>query len=140
MTQVSTVRITDAAGISLIECRIHITADDPDRWLFEIDKKAKESVSTLQTPSLGRVVMYKLTDAEKQYGDPQYLDNNGASECVATIVRVFSPTCVNVRLLTDSGESPPRRTSVVLGDAPGQWYWPKFVPPRISTPGDETQR
>jgi hypothetical protein len=80
----------------------------------------------VQQPSLGRVVIYTLTELDKTL-----FSNNGASECPATIVRVWDNGMVNLRLQND-GEGSPWRTSIHQGDQPGQWNWPKFVPPKIA--------
>ena len=90
-----------------------------------------------QAPSLGRVVIYRLTDAERASNLSPH-GNNGAAECPATIVRVFSDTCVNLKLLND-GEGVPWRTSVLLGTGGGQWSWPVFVPPKVATPQDPSR-
>lgn len=79
----------------------------------------------LLRPSLGRIVIYKLGGSD----DPTV--NNGATECAAMIVRVWSDTCVNLQLMLD-GTNMSWKTSVLLGDQPGQWSWPKFVPPKIA--------
>jgi hypothetical protein len=80
----------------------------------------------VQQPSLGRVVIYTLTDRDKEL-----IANNGADQCPATIARVWSDTCVNLKLQND-GDGAPWKTSILQGDQPGQWSWPKFVPPKIA--------
>lgn len=78
----------------------------------------------MQKPSLGRVVLVPMDPAA----------NNGAEVAPAIITRVWSDTCVNVRVLAD-GPDTPLRTSVThiedLADLePGQrhcWTWPPRV-------------
>lgn len=82
-----------------------------------------------QKPSLGRIVIYKLTSYQKP-ASPQHshesalVPNNGADECPAVIVRVWSDTCVNLRLLNDGRGDAPWVTSATIGDGEGQWNWP----------------
>lgn len=75
-------------------------------------------------PTLGRIVIYKYGQDEK------CLHTNGASECPAVIVRVWSDTCVNLKLIED-GQQDSWLTSRLLytgpdsGDGSGQWRWPE---------------
>jgi hypothetical protein len=59
-------------------------------------------------PSLGRIV---LTPA-----DPA--TNNGADVAPAVVTRVWSDTMINVRVLLDTPEVPPSKTSITLYDSP----------------------
>lgn len=77
----------------------------------------------MQTPSIGRVVVYSLNDSDLHL-------NNGAREAPAMIVRVWENNGVNLKVSLD-GESTLWRTSVSLGDGPGQWHWPIIVPAKI---------
>jgi hypothetical protein len=72
-------------------------------------------------PSVGRIVLVPM--------DPT--TNNGADVAPAVVTRVWSDTCINVRVLADS-ENLLWRTSVTHvesldGAAPHNWAWP----PRI---------
>jgi hypothetical protein len=78
----------------------------------------------MQPPSIGRVVTYTLNDGDLHL-------NNGAREAAAIIVRVWEDNVVNLKVQLD-GESTLWRTSVWMGDSPGQWHWPTFVPARIA--------
>jgi len=77
-----------------------------------------------QRPSLGRVVIYKLSDNDLTVSP---ITNNNATTCVATIVRVWDDSKVNLRLMTDASGELPWKTSIEFGDGPGQWSWPPFV-------------
>ena len=73
----------------------------------------------MQKPTIGRIVEYVL-------GPYDSFVNNGSDRCPAVIVRVWSDTTVNLRLLTDSNETP-WVTSRCLADEPdqkGRWQWP----------------
>lgn len=80
-------------------------------------------------PSLGRIVLFHGVN-------PAY--NNGSSVCPAVIVRVWSDTCVNLRLLRDGTPDSINfgfvaedwKTSVVLDESKTQpmgWSWPERV-------------
>jgi hypothetical protein len=61
----------------------------------------------MQTPAIGRIVHVSMNPAE----------NNGADAAPAVITRVWSDTCVNVRVLADS-HAVDWRTSVTLWETP----------------------
>lgn len=82
-------------------------------------------------PTIGRIVIYKFSDYEKC---PHV---NNADECPAIIVRVWSDTCVNLKLLVD-GPDVPWFTSIVQGDQQRQWHWPERVPPAPDLPAMPT--
>lgn len=82
----------------------------------------------MQRPSLGRTVIITLTDA-------QLVHNNGARECTAIVVRVWNDNGINVRCVLD-GPGELWLTSVAMGDGPGQWHWPVFVPPHVKSDVD----
>lgn len=73
-------------------------------------------------PSVGRIVHVPADPAE----------NNGADVAPAVITRVWSDTCVNVRVLLDS-DAIEWRTSVVYTDSfdddanRHRWTWPPRV-------------
>jgi hypothetical protein len=79
-------------------------------------------------PTIGRIVIYKLTDADKaklkELG--RHNPNNGAEEAPAMVVRVWSDICVNLRVILD-GDDTLWVTSASLGDQPRQWQWPPRV-------------
>jgi hypothetical protein len=77
-----------------------------------------------QKPSIGRIVHFILND----YITAGFITNGQVQgERVAAIVtRVWSDTCVNLRLILD-GDAVPLVTSVVQGTEPGQWEWPARV-------------
>ncbi len=77
----------------------------------------------VKVPSVGRVVHYHVGEF-----DSEELRHNHAEDLPAVIVRVWTDTCVNLKVLTD-GPIDVWKTSIVLGDAPGQWSWPPYVPP-----------
>ncbi|CUW29711.1 MULTISPECIES: hypothetical protein [Streptomyces] len=76
---------------------------------------------TLMTPDVGDVVLVPADPAA----------NNGAPIAPAVITRVWSPTTVNVRVLTDSSATAEWRTSLLYAEdlataAPSDavWTWP----------------
>jgi len=72
-------------------------------------------------PTPGRIVIFKLADYQK--ANPEF-QNNGSDTCPAIVVRAWSATCVNLRLLTN-GPNTPWVTSVLFGTEDGQWSWPE---------------
>lgn len=79
-------------------------------------------------PSIGRIVIYRLPEDKP--------DINGAREFPAVIVRVWSESCVNLRVFTD-GPYTPWVTSVTLlpedqGERSTCW-WPFDRDPALST-------
>jgi hypothetical protein len=74
-------------------------------------------------PTIGRIVIYKTTEADRK----QFYDAHGNGESVkelpAIIVNVWSDTCVNLKVL---GDAPIDvwRTSMNQGDGEGNWNWP----------------
>lgn len=76
----------------------------------------------MQKPSVGGIVLVPLA--------PEW--NNGAKIAPAIITRVWSDTCVNVRVLADS-ENTLWRTSLTYVEAldddslPSLWTWPPRV-------------
>ncbi|MGH9685305.1 MAG: hypothetical protein ACRD4S_17045 [Candidatus Acidiferrales bacterium] len=68
-------------------------------------------------PTIGRIVIYKYAKNE------QCNHTNHAALCPAVIVRVWSDTCVNLKLLED-GPLDSWKTSVALGDRETEWSWP----------------
>lgn len=78
-------------------------------------------------PTIGRIVIYKLSEQDKEQlkalGSQN--PNNGADEAPAMIVRTWgSDNCVNLRVIIDGNETL-WRTSALLGDQPSQWRWPE---------------
>ena len=76
-------------------------------------------------PTIGRIVIYTIGGAQ----DACYADNNGAKELPAVIVRVWSETCVNLKVLTDAVHDQ-WITSVVYAETPDSkfgrsWRWPE---------------
>lgn len=71
-------------------------------------------------PTIGRIVIYKYGDHEK------CAHVNGAEQCPAVIVRVWTDTCVNLKLIED-GPQNSWKTSVSMGDVKTNWQWPGRV-------------
>lgn len=72
-------------------------------------------------PSIGRIVLYRPTDSEREAG--------GSGEFwPAVITRVWSAHCVNLHVLTDGGPAF-WLTSVSRADSaePRSWRWPPKV-------------
>lgn len=79
-------------------------------------------------PTIGRIVIYKLTAHDKAALAALGSDNpnNGADEAPAVVVRVWSDNCVNLKVLVDGRETL-WATSALQGDQAGQWQWPARV-------------
>lgn len=75
-------------------------------------------------PSIGRVVHVCLSAdcAQKIGGNAREGDL-----APAIITRVFSPDCINVRLFGDGPGEVLWSTSLLHGDQPGYWRWPKRI-------------
>lgn len=69
-------------------------------------------------PTIGRIVIYRYYPL----GGP-----NGSEFCPAVIVRVWTDTCVNLKLLEDGPENS-WKTSVMHGIDNAQWDWPFRAP------------
>lgn len=72
-------------------------------------------------PTIGRIVIYRLA------GNERNLFTNNAEELPAVITRVWSDTCVNLKVFND-GNQDFWRTSVLVDDGnlqPGVWRWPE---------------
>lgn len=72
-------------------------------------------------PTVGRIVLFDPSPDDREarangIGDGEKLP--------AVIVRVWSETCVNLRVLND-GESVLHRTSVTFGSGAYTWNWPE---------------
>lgn len=81
---------------------------------------AGEQADPGQVPTIGRIVLYKPTST-----DAIHFRNWKDSEVLpAIIVMVWDATCVNLKVF-DNGPTDALKTSVLLGDEPGQWNWPK---------------
>ncbi len=72
-------------------------------------------------PTIGRVVIFHFPDSEKHI-------NNQGLDAPAIITRVWSETCVNLKVLNDGIENT-WKTSVPQGDGAYQWSWPTIVAP-----------
>lgn len=82
-------------------------------------------MSEQKQPSVGRIVHYHVG----AFDGPEMRHNHTEEEDLpAVIVRVWSDTCVNLKVFTD-GPTDVWKTSVLLGDKPGEWGWPIYVPP-----------
>lgn len=79
----------------------------------------------MDKPTLGRIVIYKYGEHEKCQ------HTNGSAECPAVIVRVWSDTTVNLKLIED-GPHDNWKTSATKGEAGGQWNWPNRLPATLT--------
>ncbi len=73
-----------------------------------------------QKPTVGRIVHYHPTEAEKQQIGG---GNTDADPLPAVIVRVWSDTCINLKVLTD-GPNDLWITSAMLDGGAHTWEWP----------------
>jgi len=77
-------------------------------------------------PTIGRVVIYNTTDADKAKMEAASKINGGCNKqdkLPAIIVAVWGETCVNLKVITD-GNLELWVTSALQGDAPMNWNWP----------------
>lgn len=70
-------------------------------------------------PTVGRIVIY-------HFPPDRTFVNNGLVDAPAVVTAVWSPTCINVKVLAD-GPHNHWMTSINLGEGPHQWSWPKRV-------------
>ncbi len=81
----------------------------------------------MNKPSIGRIVIYKLTEADRKKLEIHQSSMDGgcnvSTELPAIVVAVWSDTCVNLRVLTD-GTQIWWKSSINEGDQPGNWHWP----------------
>lgn len=77
----------------------------------------------MQSPKVGRIVLFKSMDRKETS------DHGNDGEVPAIITRVFSETCVNLKVLRD-GEVDRWFTSVVRDQVGGRsWRWPDITAP-----------
>jgi hypothetical protein len=79
-------------------------------------------------PTVGRIVMYiPTTEDLKKFEDAQGNYGESVKKLPAIITNVWSDTCVNLKVI---GDAPIDlwRTSMNLGDQPGNWNWPVIEP------------
>lgn len=75
-----------------------------------------------QLPTCGRIVWYHPPTVTQE--SIQKENGNGSTDPLpAVIVRVWSDTCVNLKVITD-GPVDKWITSATQGDGLGQWNWP----------------
>lgn len=97
-----------------------------------IDERAAQRPEPV--PTIGRIVHLKLSqwhvdairNARKEAGGYQGNDVEVGEIVPAIVVKSWSPTCVNLRVILD-GKDMPWFTSVVKGDDAGTWHWPPRV-------------
>jgi hypothetical protein len=73
----------------------------------------------LPKPSVGRIVLFHFQASDANL-------NNGLLVAPAIITAVWSDTCVNLKVLADNPHDQ-WKTSMSLGEGPGQWSWPPRV-------------
>lgn len=82
-------------------------------------------------PTIGRVVIYTTTDADKAKMQEANTLNGGCNiqdQLPAIIVAVWGEECVNLKVITD-GNLELWVTSSMQGDGPGGWSWPVIERP-----------
>lgn len=91
-------------------------------------------------PKIGRTVIYKTTEAERQAMEASN-NMNSQNELPATIVAVWSETTVNLKVELD-GEGSLWKTSAQIGNDPGNWNWPQIEgekqPAGLEVTGDQS--
>jgi hypothetical protein len=80
-------------------------------------------------PTIGRVVIYTTTDADKAKMEAasKVSGCNVQDKLPAIIVAVWSPECVNLKVITD-GNLDLWVTSSLKGDQPYNWDYPVIEP------------
>lgn len=77
-------------------------------------------------PTIGRIVIYNTTDADKAKMTAASLISGGCNvqdQLPAIIVAVWGENCVNLKVITD-GNLDLWVTSAIQGDQPMNWNWP----------------
>lgn len=80
-------------------------------------------------PSIGRIVIYRPTEAEKKVM-ADTIGCNTSDILPATIVAVWGDSeesCINVKVHQDGDVPDLWKTSINRGEEPGQWNWPERV-------------
>lgn len=72
----------------------------------------------VNTPEVGDIVMYVVSDS-----DTPEVRNNNAKILPAVVVRVWSDTCVNLKIIPDGDGGNVWKTSVQKGHEPGEWFY-----------------
>ncbi len=75
-------------------------------------------------PTIGRIVIYRLTDADKEYlrdAQANSIPVNVSEELPAVIVAVWSENCINVKVFVDGITNSIWKTSINEGTQPGMW-------------------
>lgn len=82
-------------------------------------------------PTIGRTVIYNLTEEDNKLlaVNIQGRYNNSATALPAIVVAVWSESTVNLQVIVDGNIGTMWKTSIVNGDGPGQWNWPKIEKP-----------
>lgn len=86
---------------------------------------AVETVKQVK-PSLGRIVIYHFSP----YEEIDMAKNGGAEVAPAVVVRVWSDTVVNLKILTDSSMDlwkPNVKLDKAVNPRDGYWTWPERV-------------
>jgi hypothetical protein len=76
--------------------------------------------------TIGRIVIYKTTDQDKDLMRAAGLVNGGCNvpdELPAVVVNVWGESCINLRVICD-GKLDMWKTSITEGTTPGTWHWP----------------
>ena len=82
----------------------------------EIFLSISEQRKAIMKPTIGRIVIYRFAEHERA------TFNNSAETAPAVITRVWSDTCVNLKVLAD-GPYDLWKTSVMQGDGAHNWNW-----------------
>jgi len=85
-------------------------------------------------PTIGRIVIYRTTDADKAMF--RNIGCNVMEELPAVISGVWGPNVINVKVFVDGPVSDLWKTSINEGTLPGQWMWPPRVEAEVKIEGD----
>ncbi len=94
---------------------------EPDGNQVTTESKPQGQPEQVPVPTVGRIVHYNVREGES--GIINFNGVRGGDVLPAIVVRVWTPTCVNLRIVCD-GVHDAWQTSVCYGTLPGQWSWP----------------
>ena len=87
---------------------------------MEPNDAQQSGTATVTPPTVGRIVHYHVADH-----DSAELRNNGVKLLPAVVTRTFADSnTVNLKIFAD-GPDDFWKTSVTMGEGPGQWSWPQ---------------
>lgn len=71
-------------------------------------------------PRPGDIVLYRV-----KADDPEEIRHNQADILPAIVIAAWTDICVSVQVLVDGPGGTAWKTSIMRGQAPGQWFFPR---------------